>query len=192
MHSTWRGSLPAAAMLMALVHVAACQRSEPTGPVQTPPARVAPSPASPSTHAEAPMAVPAPAAADLPNVTAADRAPTVDLSVPHTVALAGTPGLSFTIAEATIEPRSPESVRLILLVRMHNKQPEAAGFADENFRLLTKESVIHANGGLGETIDANSDSMPEQVQFVVPLGSAPRALQIEYGGQTIEVPLAFK
>lgn len=80
----------------------------------------------------------------------------------------------------------------VLLIRMHNKQRQAATFADENFRLLTKDSVIPANGGLSETIEAGADSTLERVQFVVPLGSAPRALKIEHDGEAIEVPIGLK
>lgn len=101
-------------------------------------------------------------------------------------------GLSFTIAEATIEPRNSESVRLVFLVSMHNKQGQAANFADENFRLLTQKAVISANGGVSEMIEAGRDSTLQRVQFVVPTNSRPRALQIEHGGEAVELPLDFK
>ncbi|MGH6609388.1 MAG: hypothetical protein ACRECQ_03940 [Burkholderiaceae bacterium] len=100
--------------------------------------------------------------------------------------------MSFTIDEAIIEPRNSESVRVVFLVRMHNAQSAPATFADESFRLLTKDSSIAANGGLSETVGANKDSPLERVQFVVPLSSPPRALQIEHGGEKVELPVAFK
>ena len=100
--------------------------------------------------------------------------------------------LSFTIAEAAIEPRNPESMRVVLLVRMRNQQRSAARFADENFRLLTRDSVFGAKGGLDEMVGAQSESKLERVEFVVPLGTVARALQIEFGGETAEMPLAFK
>lgn len=182
------------AALITLFAQVACSRNEPA-PAAPPssPAKNAQVAAPPATEAVAPGAAPvivdAPAAAEPPP---ANRVPAVEFSTPRTVSLAKNAEVSFTIAEATIEPRNPESVRLVLLVRMHNKQRQAAEFADENFRLLTKNSVVPANGGLSETIGANSDSALERVQFTVPLGSDPRAVQVEYGGETVELSLAFK
>ncbi|HYM47068.1 MAG TPA: hypothetical protein VES91_01225 [Burkholderiaceae bacterium] len=72
------------------------------------------------------------------------------------------------------------------------QQRSAARFADENFRLLTRDSVFGAKGGLDEMVEAQSESKLERVEFVVPLGTVARALQIEFGGETAEMPLAFK
>ena len=83
-------------------------------------------------------------------------------------------------------------MRLVLLVRMLNKQRQAADFSDQNFRLITNDSVIAANGGLGETVGAGTESALERVQFLVPVNAVPRALKIEFGGEATELPLTFK
>jgi hypothetical protein len=49
-------------------------------------------------------------------------------------------------------------------------------FVDENFQLLSKNSAISANG-VTQAIDGGSDSMLERKQFLVPIGSVPRALK---------------
>lgn len=176
-----------AIMTILVAHVAACQRSEPDAPSPAPTVKAAPASAPPAVQTETA------ATGDSSTVASHDRAPSLDFSVPRTAAVVGKNGeLSFTIAEATIEPRNPESIRLVLLVRMHNKQRQEAKFADENFRLMTQDSEIPANGGLGETIDAGSDSTLERVQFIVPFGAVARALKIEYGGEATELPLGLK
>ena len=83
-------------------------------------------------------------------------------------------------------------MQVVLLVRMLNKQRQAADFSDQNFRLETKDSVIAASGGLAETVGAGMESALERVQFVVPINSVPRALKIEFGGESTELPLTFK
>lgn len=192
-----RSSTVTAAIACALAALVACQRaSEPPAPRPN----VAPSnsaapaasfgaqtlPATP----DAASASAAPTTADSPS--APSIAPTVDFSVPRTVAAGKAGDILFTIAEVATEPRNSESMRLVLLVRMQNKQRQAADFADENFRLVTQDSVIAANGGLGETIGAGMESALERVQFVVPINSVPRALKIELGGESTELPLTFK
>jgi hypothetical protein len=112
--------------------------------------------------------------------------------VPRTVTVGKVGDISFTIAEVATEPRNSESMRLVLLVRMLNKQRQAADFSDQNFRLVTKDSVIAANGGLGETVGPGIESALERVQFVVPINSVPQALKIEFGGESTELPLTFK
>ncbi|MGZ9074823.1 MAG: hypothetical protein ACXW13_03515 [Burkholderiaceae bacterium] len=112
--------------------------------------------------------------------------------MPRTVAVGKGGEVSFTISEVAIEPRNAESMRLVLLVRMQNKQRQAADFADENFRLITHDSVIAANGGLGETVGAGNASGLERVQFLVPFSSVPSALKIEFGGDATELPLTWK
>ncbi len=52
--------------------------------------------------------------------------------------------------------------------------------------------MIAANGGLGETVGAGMESALERVQFVVPINSVPQALKIEFGGESMELPLTFK
>ena len=100
--------------------------------------------------------------------------------------------MSFSVSEVAIEPRNAESMRLVLLVRVQNKQRQAVDFADENFRLITQDSVVAANGGLGETVGAGNESGLERVQFLVPIKAVPRALRIEFGGETVELPLTWK
>lgn len=192
-----RGSAIAVLIACALANLVACQR-EPQPPA-TPP-NVAPSntaaPAAATPAAQAPPATPDAAAstttatADSPSAPAI--APTVEFSVPRTVAAGKAGDILFTIAEVATEPRNSESMRLVLLVRMLNKQRQAADFSDENFRLVTKDSVIAANGGLGETVGAGMESALERVQFVVPINSVPRALKIDFGGESTELPLTFK
>ena len=179
-------------LAMALASIAACQRNETSAPAPVATGAPAIKPPAGATETGAAPAATVPAAGDVPAAAAVDRTPSVDLSLPRTVSIGKSGEVSFTIADATIEPRNTESMRVILLIRMHNKQRQAATFADENFRLLTKDSVIPANGGLSETILAGTDSTLERVQFLVPLGSAPRALKIEHDGEVIEVPLGLK
>ncbi len=192
-----RGALSVAALVMLFMH-AACTRDEPGVPPAPPssaknaPAVAPPAPAADPASSDTASEPASASAADSAAAPAAERAPTVDFATPRTVVAGKNDGLSFTIDEATIEPRSPESVRLVLLVRMHNNQRQAANFSDENFRLLTRDAVMRANGGLDETVEAQSESKLERVEFVLPHGSVPRALQIEYGGETVELPLGFK
>lgn len=120
-----------------------------------------------------------------------DKPPTVEFAVPRTVAVGKSDDVSFVIQSATIEPRNPESVRLVLLVRLSNRSGLSVNFWDSSFRLLTHNSTIPASGGLNALVDARSDSMLERVQFVVPLTSAPRALKIDHGGESVELPLRF-
>ncbi len=184
-----------AALALASLMMAACQRApEPPAPSPTAPSNTAApapaTPAAPSPPASAPDA--AQAAPQLDSSSAPTVAPTIEFPVPRTVAVGKSGEVSFTIAEVAIEPRSAESMRLVLLVRMQNKQHQAADFSDENFRLVTHDSVIAANGGLGETVGAGNESALERVQFLVPFSSVPRALKIEYGGEATEVPLTWK
>ena len=188
-----------AVLAFALVMQSACQRApEPPAPLPPAPSNTAApapaTPASPSPSPAAPDASQAAAPADLSSVpsNAPSTAPAVDFPVPRTVAVGKGAEVSFTIAEVATEPRNAESMRLVLLVRMQNRQRQAADFADENFRLVTHDSVIAANGGLGETVGAGNESGLERVQFLVPLSSVPRALQIEFGGEATELPLTWK
>ena len=150
-----------AAMTLACVNLGSCQRSEP----QDAPAKSAPSnTAAPSTSIPAQSQPPAPDAASTAAVNphaeslaAPVVVPTVDLALPQTVAV-GNGDLVLTITEAAIEPRNSESMRLVFLVRMLNKQGQAAEFADQNFRLVMQDSVIKANGGLAETVGPGTES----------------------------------
>ena len=112
--------------------------------------------------------------------------------MPRTVAVGKAGEVFFTISEVAIEPRNAESMRLALLVRVQNKQRQAVDIADENFRLITQDSVVSANGGLGETVGAGNESGLERVQFLVPVNAVARALKIEFGGETLELPLTWK
>lgn len=183
------------AICVTMFAATACQRNEPAPPpttTATPAAPAAPgATAVPPSNATGGSAVSATEPAE-PAALVAERVPTVELSVPRTVMIGKAGEVSFSIEEAAIEPRNSESMRLVLSVRMHNKQRRAASFADENFQLLTQNSVIGANGGLAETIDAGSESSAQRVQFLVPANAAPRALKIEFGGETAELPLSFK
>lgn len=119
------------------------------------------------------------------------KPPTLDFPVPRTAAVGKSDDVSFVIQGASIEPRNPESVRLVLLVRMSNRSAYAANLWDANFRLVTHNAVIAPNGGLNVVVDPRSDSALERVQFVVPLAAVPRALKIEHGGEAVELPLRF-
>lgn len=120
------------------------------------------------------------------------KPPVLEFAVPRTVGVGKSDDVSFVIQGASIEPRNPESVRVVLLVRMNNRSAYPANLWDASFRLLTHNSVIPANGGLNEIVAPRSDSALERVQFVVPLTSTPRALKIEHGGETVELPLRFQ
>ena len=196
MKRTARGVAITGLAACTLASVVACQREA----AQPPPAAAPSNTAAPAAGSPAPPIPPSaadgysvptpPAAADAPSAPAI--APTVEFPVPRTVAAGKAGDVSFTIAEVLTEPRNSESMRLVLLVRMLNKQRQAADFSDENFRLITRDSVIAANGGLGETVGAGMESALERVQFVVPMSSVPRALKIEFGGESTELPLTFK
>lgn len=177
-------------------NLVACQREVPAPPSDAVPANTAaPATSTPATSIPPSAAdgysIPAPSAAsDAPSAPAI--APTVEFAVPRTITVGKAGDISFTIAEVATEPRNSESMRIVLLVRMLNKQRQAADFSDQNFRLVTKDSVIAANGGLGETVGAGMESALERVQFVVPVNSVPQALKIEFGGESTELPLTFK
>jgi hypothetical protein len=164
-------------------------------------------PAATTTTAPAPVAAPAEPAPSNPTVPlkgisagaginanatrSGDKPPVLEFATPRTVVVGKGDDVSFVIQGASIEPRNPESVRVVLLVRMNNRSAYPANLWDASFRLLTQNSVIPANGGLNEVVAARSDSALERVQFVVPLTSTPRALKIEHGGETVELPLRF-
>lgn len=196
MTHTRRGSAIVAFIACVSANLGACQREAPPSPPDAAPANTA-APAASTPASQIPpsaadgYSIPAPSAAiDAPSAPAI--APTVEFAVPRTVASGKAGDIVFTIAGVATEPRNSESMRLVLLVRMLNKQRQAADFSDENFRLVTKDSVIAANGGLGETVGAGMESGLERVQFVVPINSAPSALKIEFGGESTELPLTFK
>ena len=195
MTGTRRGSA-VALIACALANLVACQREAAPPPPDAAPANTAAPPTSipatpiPPSAADG-YSIPAPSApADTPSAPAIAR--TVEFAVPRTVTVGKAGDISFTIAEVAAEPSNSESMRLVLLVRMLNKQPRAADFTDQSFRLVTKDSVIAANGGLGETVGPGMESPLERVQFVVPLNSVPQALKIEFGGESTELPLTFK
>ena len=184
-----------AALAFALVMMPACQRA-PEAPAPTPPTpsnTAAPAPTTPAAQS-LPASPPdvAPAASQVDPSSASFVAPVIDFPVPRTVAVDKGRAVSFTVAEVAIEPRNAQSVRLVLLVRVQNKQRQAVDFADENFSLITQDSVIGANGGLGETVGAGNESGLERVQFLVPVNAVPRALKIEFGGEAVELPLTWK
>lgn len=119
------------------------------------------------------------------------RTPVLDFSVPRTVAVGTADTISFVIQSAAVEPRNPDSVRVVLLMRLSNRGAYPTNFWDASFRLVAHDAVIPASGGLNALVDARSDSALERVQFVVPMSSVPRALRIEHGGETVELPLRF-
>ena len=178
------------------VNLVACQREPTSQPPNAAPANTAaPATSAPATpippSAADGYSIPAPSApVDAPS--APSIAPAVQFEVPRTVTAGKAGDVSFIISEVTTEPRNSESMRLVLLVRMQNKQRQAADFSDQNFRLVTKDSVIAANGGLGETVGAGMESALERVQFVVPINAVPQTLKIEFGGESTELPLTFK
>jgi len=190
-----RSSAAAALLALGLAMMSACQRaSEPPAPAPAAPSNTAaPAAAAPAAQTVPPSAPDTSQAVAPPDPSSApSTAPSVDFAVPRAVAIGKGGEVSFTLAEVAIEPRNAESMRLVLLVRMLNKQRQAAGFADENFRLVTHDSVIAANGGLGETVAAGAESGLERVQFLVPFSAVPRALKIEFGGEATELPLTWK
>ena len=194
MTGTWHGS-SVALIACALANLVACQREAPPPPDAAPANTAAPPTNKPATpippSAADGYSLPEPSAPiDAP--TAPAIAPTVEFAVPRTVTAGKAGDVSFTIAQVTTEARTSESTRLVLLVRILNKQPQAADFSDENFRLVTKDSVIGADGGFGETVGPGMESALERVQFVVPMKSVPQALKIEFGGESTELPLTFK
>ncbi len=195
MTRTRRGFAIVAFIACVSANLVACQREATPPPDPAPANTAAPATSTPATQIPPSAAdgysIPAPSVTgDAPSAPAI--APTVEFAVPRTVTAGKTGDVLFTIAEVAIEPRNSESMRLVLLVRMLNKQRQAADFSDQNFRLLTKDSVIAANGGLGETVGAGMESALERVQFLVPVTSVPRALKIEFGGEATELPLTFK
>lgn len=98
-------------------------------------------------------------------------------------------GVTFVIESAVTEARNAESLKLVLQVRMRNAEPYPANFWDASFRLVTHNTVIPASGGLNALVEGRSDSALERVQFVVPNNSVPRALRIDFAGESTEIPL---
>lgn len=189
------GAALTAAIAIALASLTACdgqRESSAPVPVAAPPNTAAPAAASAAAQTTAPAPAGAPSGATSEPASEPVANPVIEFSVPRTVAIGKGGEVSLTISEVAIEPRNSESMRLILLVQMLNKQRLAADFADQNFRLLTRNSEIAANGGLGETVGAGAESALERVQFVVPANAFPRALKIEFGGEATELPLTFK
>ena len=196
MTRTRRGSAIVAFIACVSANLIACQREAPPSPPDAAPANTAAPPTSMPTTQIPPSAgdgysIPAPSAPiDAPGAPVVT--PTIEFAVPRTITVGKAGDISFTIAEVATEPRNSESTRLVLLVRMLNKQRQAADFSDQNFRLVTKDSMITANGGLGETVGPGMESALERVHFVVPINSVPQALKIEFGGESTELPLTFK
>jgi hypothetical protein len=194
-----RVMLGSAACALSVVLGAGCKpsspdKSAPSGPVASEydAAPTTAAAATPAPVTKAPMkGIVAGAGVD-PTASKADgKPPVLEFAVPRTVAVGKSDDVSFVIQGASIEPRNPESVRLVLLVRMNNRSAYGANLWDANFRLITHNAVIPANGGLNVLVDPRSDSMLERVQFVVPLTSVPRALKLEHGGESVELPLRF-
>ncbi|MGH6622748.1 MAG: hypothetical protein ACREBN_02195 [Burkholderiaceae bacterium] len=179
-----------ALLLMACKPSAPDQATPATSAATAPAARVAPEPA-PASPTVPLKGISAGAGINANTPRSADKPPVLEFAVPRTVGVGKGDDVSFVIQGASIEPRNPESVRVVLLVRMNNRSAYPANLWDASFRLLTHNSVIAANGGLNVVVDGRSDSALERVQFVVPLTSTPRALKIEHGGETVELPLRF-
>jgi hypothetical protein len=72
---------------------------------------------------------------------------------------------------------------------MRNPGPYPTNFWDASFRLVTHNAVIAASGGLNVLVEGRSDSAAERVMFVVPNTSVPRALRIDFRGESTELPL---
>lgn len=176
--------------------VMACKPGAPEKAAPAASTGTAPAPSAPADPAPANPTVPLKgiaAGAGLNSSTPmSSKPPVLEFAVPRTVGVGKSDDVSFVIQGASIEPRNPESVRVVLLVRMNNRSAYPANLWDASFRLLTHNSVIPANGGLNEIVAPRSDSALERVQFVVPLTSTPRALKIEHGGETVELPLRFQ
>jgi hypothetical protein len=117
------------------------------------------------------------------------RLPVVELATPQSVTVGKGDGVAFVIESAATEARNAESIKLVLQVRMRNLGPYQTNFWDASFRLVTHNAVIAASGGLNALVDGRSDSALERVQFVVPTSSVPRALRIDFGGESTELPL---
>jgi len=176
-----------AAVLLAALGAAACKPATEPATAPQPPA------AKPAADAAAGPLKGIVAGAGLSAAAAGKegRAPVLDFAVPRTVAVGKSDDVSFSIQQAVVEPRNPDSVRVVLLVRLSNRARYPVNFWDASFRLVAHDAVIPASGGLNAVVDGNSDSALERVLFIVPLSSVPRALRIERDGETVELPLRF-
>jgi len=185
----------AGGMLLATMLVAACKPG-PSDPATSTradaakPAAEAPKPAT-ETGVTAIKGIVAGAGLSAAAAGKEGRTPTLEFSTPRTVAVGTADTVSFVIQSATVEPRNPDSVRVVLLMRLSNRGPYPTNFWDASFRVVAHDAVIPASGGLNVVVDARSDSALERVQFVVPMSSVPRVLRIEHGGETVELPLRF-
>jgi hypothetical protein len=118
------------------------------------------------------------------------RLPMVELQTPQTVIVGKYDAVTYTIGSAAVEARNAESVSLVLQVRMRNASRYPVNFWDASFQLVANDAAaITASGGLNVLVEGRSESAFEPVQFPVPRNSAPRALRIEFGGESTEVPL---
>jgi len=97
--------------------------------------------------------------------------------------------VTFTFTRATVESRNAETATLLVDVRMSNRGKYPANFWDQSFRLRTNDGNVAASGGLNEVVPGGAESSHGVLRFSVALASAPSALQIEYGGQTTQLPL---
>jgi len=124
-----------------------------------------------------------------PALPAPERLPSIELALPRVITLGKGDGASYTITAAMIEPRNAESFALVLLVRMRNSGSYPVNFWDASFRLLAPAGAIAASGGLNELVESRSESPAGRVVFVVPRGSAPHALRVEFAGESTELAL---
>lgn len=122
----------------------------------------------------------------------AERVPVVEMQLPQSVTVGKIDAATYTITSAVVEPRNAESFTLALQVRMRNSGSYQANFWDRSFRLVTHDSVIAASSGLNALVEGRSDSAVERVLFVVPRGSVPRGLTIEFAGESTEVSLRLR
>jgi hypothetical protein len=121
-----------------------------------------------------------------------ERLPVVEMQLPQSVTVGKIDAATYTIASAAVEPRNAESITVVLQVRMRNSGSYQANFWDRSFRLVAHDAVIPASGGLNALVEGRSDAALERVQFVVPRSSVPRALRIEFAGESTEVPLRLR
>jgi len=113
----------------------------------------------------------------------------VEFDVPKAVSLGKGDEVAFTFTKATIESRNAETATLLVTVRMSNRGKYPANFWDQSFRLRTSDGNVAASGGLNEVVPGGAESSNGVLRFTVAFASAPSALQIEYGGETTQLPL---
>ncbi|MDN8612301.1 hypothetical protein [Variovorax ginsengisoli] len=144
-------------------------------------------PAATQSSAQVPAAPPVPSAP--PTSGAAARA--VELPALRDYTLGpGSGNVTFTLLQAELSPQTAEQEALTIRLRLTNHGNYDTNFWDRSFRWSVGGVPMAPDGGLNELVPARS-AKEGRVNFVIPRGSPDGKLEISYGDDRTEIPLAL-